>query len=57
MAQYAKENNIEFYTPELKYCGDNAAMVGAQAYFEYKSGNIANAQLNAHATLDIATLK
>ncbi len=57
VSQYAKDNNIELYLPDLKYCGDNAAMVGVQAYYEYKSGNIANSQLNAHATLDIATLK
>ena len=57
MNQYAIDNEIEFYTPELKYCGDNAAMVGAQAYYEYKSGNIADSSLNAHATLDICTLK
>ena len=39
--------------PELKYCGDNAAMVGSQAYFEYKSGHIASLKLNATAALDI----
>ena len=34
-------------------CGDNAAMVGAQGYYEYLSGNIADAELNAYATMSI----
>ena len=41
------------YYPPLKYCGDNAAMVGAQAIFEYESGNICGSELNATATLPI----
>lgn len=48
-----KIRNYEFFTPLLKYCGDNAAMVGVQAYFEYKAGNIADASLNATATMPI----
>lgn len=49
----AKEKNIKFYTPQLKYCGDNAAMVGVQAYYEFLSGNVADVSLNATATLPI----
>ena len=41
------------YIPELKYCGDNAAMVGVQAYYEYLNGNISDMSLNATATLPI----
>lgn len=37
------------YVPELMWCGDNAAMVGAQGYFEYLNGNIAALNLNADA--------
>lgn len=48
-----KKRNIRLFYPELKYCGDNAAMVGVQAYYEYKSGNIADTSLNALATLPI----
>jgi N6-L-threonylcarbamoyladenine synthase len=40
--------------PALEYCGDNAAMVGCQAYYEFLAGNIADASLNACATLRIA---
>ncbi len=47
------KRGIRFYRPELKYCGDNAAMVGVQAYFEYLSGNTAGPELNATATLPI----
>lgn len=52
-AQMAKDRNIKFHTPQLKYCGDNAAMVGVQAYYEFLSGNIADVSLNATATLPI----
>ena len=41
------------YYPPLKLCGDNAAMVGAQALYEWESGNIADMSLNATATLQI----
>ena len=44
---------MKFYCPELKYCGDNAAMVGAQAFYEYQSGHTASASLNAVATMAI----
>lgn len=44
---------IKLYMPELKYCGDNAAMVGSQAYYEYLEGNLASLKLNATAALDI----
>ena len=48
-----KARGYKFYRPELKYCGDNAAMVGVQAYYEYKSGNTADESLNAYATMPI----
>lgn len=43
----------EFYMPELKLCGDNAAMVGAQGYYEYLSGNTAGFDLNACAAMPV----
>ncbi|MBR1778951.1 MAG: tRNA (adenosine(37)-N6)-threonylcarbamoyltransferase complex transferase subunit TsaD [Clostridia bacterium] len=39
--------------PEKSLCGDNASMVGAQAYFEFLRGNIANFSLNAFANMSI----
>ena len=47
------EKGFTLCKPELKYCGDNGAMVGAQAYYEYISGNIADLSLNAAATKSI----
>ncbi len=38
----------EFYAPELSLCGDNAAMIGAQGYYEYLSGVRAGEDLNAY---------
>ena len=39
--------------PELKYCGDNAAMIASQGYFEYLAGGAADEALNAYATMPI----
>ena len=39
--------------PPLNLCGDNAAMVGAQGYYEYLSGNLASLDLNATANMSI----
>lgn len=48
-----KINNIELYMPTLSLCGDNAVMVGAQGYYEFKDGHIAKENLNAIASLSI----
>lgn len=48
------KRNIELFMPPLKYCGDNAAMVGSQAYYEYLAGNTAGLDLNAVASLAIS---
>lgn len=48
-----KNRGLKLYYPELKYCGDNAAMVGVQAYYEYADGNTASPSLNANATMPI----
>jgi len=45
--------NVETYLPPLSLCGDNAAMVGSQAYYEFLSGNVADMSLNAYATKTI----
>ena len=39
--------------PELKYCGDNGAMIAAQGYYELKNGNVAGWDLNGLPTLPI----
>ncbi len=48
------ESGDRLYLPELRYCGDNAAMIGCQGYYEYSAGNLAGLDLNAHATRDIS---
>ena len=49
----AEKLGAEVYLPPLKLCGDNAAMIGAQGYYEYLAGNIADMSLNAYATKSI----
>ena len=46
----AAEAGVELYVPPLSLCGDNAAMIGAQGYYEYLAGNTAGQDLNAYAT-------
>lgn len=53
MQEECDKRNYTLYYPPLKYCGDNAAMVGAQAIYEYRDGNVADSSLNATATLPI----
>ncbi len=53
MQKVCDEKNWQLYMPELSLCGDNAAMVGAQAFYEFKNGNIASLDLNAFATMPI----
>ncbi len=48
-----KERGWALYVPELTYCGDNAAMVAAQGYYEFRSGRRAGMELNACAAMSI----
>ncbi|MBQ3418395.1 MAG: tRNA (adenosine(37)-N6)-threonylcarbamoyltransferase complex transferase subunit TsaD [Ruminococcus sp.] len=48
------QGKYRLYMPEKYLCGDNGAMVGAQGYYEYLAGNIADQSLNAVATLPIS---
>ncbi len=43
----AKRRGKYLYLPEFSLCGDNAAMIGAQAYYEYQSGVRGDMMLNA----------
>ena len=49
LAKACKKNGINLIVPEMKYCTDNAAMIGAAAYYAYKRGDIAGLDLNAKA--------
>ena len=44
------------HIPELKYCGDNAAMIASQGYYEFLAGVRADASLNAYATMPLDKL-
>ena len=46
----AKETGVILTVPPLSLCGDNAAMIGAQAYFEFLAGHLADESLNAYAS-------
>lgn len=49
----AEQMGAQVYMPPLSLCGDNGAMIGAQAYYEYLVGNVADMRLNAYATKSI----
>ena len=49
----ADKLGAEVFMPPLSLCGDNGAMIGAQAYYEYLAGNAADMSLNAYATKTI----
>ena len=48
------ENNIEFFSPVLRYCTDNAAMIGSCAYYMLKDGlGLAELSLTAKPNIDL----
>ena len=49
----AQKLNLPLYLPPLSLCGDNAAMIAAQGFFELSAGHIAPSSLNALATREI----
>lgn len=53
MSKACAENGLDFYCPSPVYCTDNAAMIGAAAYYEYVKGNYSGLDLNAVPNLRI----
>lgn len=53
LKKICEENKIDFSCPELKYCTDNAAMIGAAAYFAYKKNILADSSLNAISSVNL----
>jgi N6-L-threonylcarbamoyladenine synthase len=48
VTEECKKFGAKFYAPTLNLCGDNAAMIGAQGYYEYLKGERADESLNAY---------
>lgn len=49
LAEAARRRGVKLCLPPLSLCGDNAAMIAAQGYYEYESGHVSGAELNASA--------
>ena len=49
----ASDEGKTLYIPPLALCGDNGAMIGCQAYYEYLEGRTSGMALNAYATMDL----
>ncbi len=49
LSELTRQKHRKLFIPPLALCGDNAAMIAAQGYYEYKAGNIADSSLNASA--------
>lgn len=50
LTDLCEKDGVNLIIPEMKYCTDNAAMIGAAGYFAYKLGRKADLTLNAKAT-------
>ena len=50
LSEYCEKHGLRLCMAPRHLCGDNAAMVGAQAYYEYLAGNRADLTLAARAT-------
>ncbi len=53
LERMAKERGLTLYLPERSLCGDNAAMIASQGYYEFLAGNTAGMDLNACAQRSI----
>jgi N6-L-threonylcarbamoyladenine synthase len=49
LTEVAEAKGRRIFIPPLVYCGDNAAMIAAEGYYEYKKGNLSDSSLNASA--------
>jgi len=52
-AAAAEQAGLKLFVPPLRLCGDNAAMIGCQGYYEYLAGVRAGSDLNAYANREL----
>ncbi len=50
ISDFCRSHSVKLYMPPLSLCGDNAAMIGAQARYEYEKEKLADETLNARAS-------
>ena len=53
LKEECEKNDIKFYSPSPIFCTDNAAMIGAAAYYEYQKGVRSGLDLNAVPNLKL----
>lgn len=53
LQQQCQKRGLTLCLPELSLCGDNAAMIAAQGFYEFQAGNLADLALNSLPTLPI----
>ncbi|MBQ3133194.1 MAG: tRNA (adenosine(37)-N6)-threonylcarbamoyltransferase complex transferase subunit TsaD [Clostridia bacterium] len=53
MTALCETSGRQLYMPPLSLCGDNAAMIGSQGFYEYRAGHTADTSLNAAPTMPI----
>ena len=53
MQKICEKYNVEFHVPNILYCTDNAAMIGAAGYYAYIRGDRADFSLNPEPGLDL----
>ena len=52
-AAAAEKAGARLFVPPLRLCGDNAAMIGCQGYYEFLAGHTAGPELNAYAAMPL----
>ena len=53
LAEDCASRGFALYIPPANLCGDNAQMIGAQAYYEYLGGNVSDMAQNCFATMGV----